>query len=172
MHPEFSRNRHDRSPHAEYRKNRYAGPRGSWTPLHHDVMYSYSWSVNICGRKRWVFFRPEDTPALHTVLDIGEGDASSISGRMGGGLVPDVRPWLFPPVEAKSSSPSSPSMFRMRAHVEPGCPPPLRAALRRALVAEQGVGEALFVPSGWHHQVGGVVPAFMGHECCSMFAIQ
>ena len=36
----------------------YIGPRGSWTPLHEDVFGSYSWSANIVGRKRWLFYRP------------------------------------------------------------------------------------------------------------------
>lgn len=29
----------------------YLGPQGSWTPLHADVLRSYSWSANVCGRK-------------------------------------------------------------------------------------------------------------------------
>uniref|UniRef100_A0A2P2ICK6 2-oxoglutarate and iron-dependent oxygenase JMJD4 n=2 Tax=Hirondellea gigas TaxID=1518452 RepID=A0A2P2ICK6_9CRUS len=36
----------------------YLGPRGSWTPFHCDVFQSYSWSSNICGRKKWVFYPP------------------------------------------------------------------------------------------------------------------
>ncbi|XP_054716685.1 2-oxoglutarate and iron-dependent oxygenase JMJD4-like isoform X2 [Uloborus diversus] len=36
----------------------YMGPKGTWTPLHADVFGSYSWSVNICGRKRWLLFPP------------------------------------------------------------------------------------------------------------------
>lgn len=28
------------------------------TPFHVDVFTSYSWSVNICGQKRWVFYPP------------------------------------------------------------------------------------------------------------------
>ena len=31
----------------------YIGPRGSSTRLHADVLFSYSWSVNVVGRKRW-----------------------------------------------------------------------------------------------------------------------
>ena len=31
----------------------YVGPRGSATALHADVLFSYSWSVNVVGRKRW-----------------------------------------------------------------------------------------------------------------------
>ncbi|VDP22401.1 unnamed protein product, partial [Onchocerca flexuosa] len=29
-----------------------------WTPFHADVMSSYSWSANICGRKLWYFVTP------------------------------------------------------------------------------------------------------------------
>jgi len=36
----------------------YMGPRGSWTPFHADVLHSYSWSANICGRKKWIFYPP------------------------------------------------------------------------------------------------------------------
>ena len=40
----------------------YIGPQGSWTPLHCDVFGSYSWSANIVGRKRWLFWRPGKEP--------------------------------------------------------------------------------------------------------------
>ncbi|KAM8967186.1 2-oxoglutarate and iron-dependent oxygenase JMJD4 [Pelodytes ibericus] len=36
----------------------YMGPRGSWTPFHADVFRSYSWSANVCGRKKWLLFPP------------------------------------------------------------------------------------------------------------------
>lgn len=36
----------------------YVGPKGSWTPFHADVFTSYSWSVNICGEKKWLIFPP------------------------------------------------------------------------------------------------------------------
>eukprot|EP00054_Salpingoeca_dolichothecata_P010409 m.58195 g.58195 ORF g.58195 m.58195 type:complete len:225 (+) comp18976_c0_seq1:187-861(+) len=36
----------------------YLGPQGSFTPLHCDVVGSFSWSTNICGRKFWRFFLP------------------------------------------------------------------------------------------------------------------
>ncbi|KAJ1840718.1 JmjC domain-containing protein 4 [Coemansia sp. RSA 2703] len=32
----------------------YMGGRGTWTPFHEDVWRSYSWSTNVCGRKRWI----------------------------------------------------------------------------------------------------------------------
>lgn len=34
----------------------YMGPKGSWTPFHADVFRSYSWSANVCGRKKWLLF--------------------------------------------------------------------------------------------------------------------
>lgn len=55
----------------EIRKNRsddyrfvYMGTKGTWTPLHADVFRSYSWSINICGRKKWILFSPNDIDNL------------------------------------------------------------------------------------------------------------
>ena len=31
----------------------------SWTPLHADVLRSYSWSTNVAVRKRWKLLPPE-----------------------------------------------------------------------------------------------------------------
>ncbi|KIP02750.1 hypothetical protein PHLGIDRAFT_122177 [Phlebiopsis gigantea 11061_1 CR5-6] len=42
----------------------YVGAAGTYTPLHRDVYCSYSWSTNVCGRKRWWLFPPEQTPLL------------------------------------------------------------------------------------------------------------
>ena len=42
----------------------YCGAAGTFTPLHRDVYCSYSWSTNICGRKRWWMFPPEESPKL------------------------------------------------------------------------------------------------------------
>lgn len=36
----------------------YMGPKGTWTPFHSDVFSSFSWSTNIIGVKRWLFFAP------------------------------------------------------------------------------------------------------------------
>jgi len=36
----------------------YWGPNGSTTPLHSDVLHTFSWSYNVCGRKRWTFYPP------------------------------------------------------------------------------------------------------------------
>ena len=39
---------------------------GSWTAIHADVLSSYSWSSQICGRKRWRLLAPQHT---HLLLD-------------------------------------------------------------------------------------------------------
>eukprot|EP00123_Amoebidium_parasiticum_P007037 comp17829_c0_seq2/m.17968 comp17829_c0_seq2/g.17968 ORF comp17829_c0_seq2/g.17968 comp17829_c0_seq2/m.17968 type:complete len:155 (-) comp17829_c0_seq2:937-1401(-) len=55
----------------------YLGPKGSFTPLHADVLRSYSWSINICGRKHWTLFRPDERPisglSEDTAFGIGAG---------------------------------------------------------------------------------------------------
>ncbi|KAJ0049308.1 hypothetical protein Pint_15500 [Pistacia integerrima] len=44
----------------------YMGAKGSWTPLHADVFRSYSWSANVCGKKKWIFLPPSQ---CHLVFD-------------------------------------------------------------------------------------------------------
>ncbi|XP_797590.2 2-oxoglutarate and iron-dependent oxygenase JMJD4 [Strongylocentrotus purpuratus] len=46
----------------------YMGPKGSWTPFHADVFRSYSWSANICGKKRWLFYPPGAEDHLRDTL--------------------------------------------------------------------------------------------------------
>ncbi len=43
----------------------YMGPAGSWTPCHADVLRSYSWSVNVCGRKRWRLLSADQAHMLY-----------------------------------------------------------------------------------------------------------
>ncbi|KAG5536941.1 hypothetical protein RHGRI_024390 [Rhododendron griersonianum] len=44
----------------------YMGEKGTWTPLHADVFRSYSWSANVCGKKKWYFLSPTQH---HLVFD-------------------------------------------------------------------------------------------------------
>lgn len=37
----------------------------SWTPLHADVLRSFSWSVNVAGAKRWLLLPPRHTHLLY-----------------------------------------------------------------------------------------------------------
>jgi len=43
----------------------YMGPEGTFTPLHHDVYCSYSWSTNVVGSKKWTLFPPAVTDCLY-----------------------------------------------------------------------------------------------------------
>lgn len=75
------------------------------TPLHSDVFSSFSWSVNVCGKKKWIFFPPGEEQFLKDEL---------------GNLPYDIS-------QAQYSS--------------------------KCYEVVQEAGEAIFVPSGWHHQV-------------------
>ncbi len=44
----------------------YLGPQGSWTPLHSDVLRSYSWSANVAGKKRSVIENTKTPCILQT----------------------------------------------------------------------------------------------------------
>ncbi|KAI4326716.1 hypothetical protein MLD38_032000 [Melastoma candidum] len=62
----------------------YMGAKGSWTPLHADVFRSYSWSANVCGKKRWLFLSPSqhhlvfDRHMKHSIYDIYDEVSSTI----------------------------------------------------------------------------------------------
>ncbi|QDZ22677.1 JmjC domain-containing protein [Chloropicon primus] len=43
----------------------YMGPKGTKTGLHADVLRSYSWSINISGRKKWYLLPPRFTHLLY-----------------------------------------------------------------------------------------------------------
>ena len=49
----------------------YCGVEGTWTPLHADVLRSFSWSVNIVGRKRWLMIPPQRS--VHLLARDGSG---------------------------------------------------------------------------------------------------
>lgn len=76
----------------------YVGSNGTKTALHHDVVLSYSWSVSLCGKKKWTLWRPGE-----------EGNGKDA-----------------------------------------------------ALEVTQTPGDAIFVPSGWHHQVDNEVDPLTG----------
>lgn len=120
----------------------YAGPPGSWTPVHHDVLYSASWSVNVTGWKVWVLVEP------------GTARASLYQGGSPqGDLVTDS---LFTPAEAAiveevAAAVGGDAWVGGRV-ASCGSTQPLSAALEapgaRALCA-QGPGDVIFVPGGW-----------------------
>lgn len=56
----------------------YAGPAGTWTAVHHDVLNSFSWSANVFGHKLWLLW----PPGVEESLAVAPGSAQ---------LVPDAR---------------------------------------------------------------------------------
>ena len=46
----------------------YMGPRNSWTPFHADVIHSFSWSANICGKKKWIIYPPGTPRYLNNLI--------------------------------------------------------------------------------------------------------
>ncbi|XP_037977203.2 2-oxoglutarate and iron-dependent oxygenase JMJD4 [Plutella xylostella] len=88
----------------------YIGPKDSWTPLHVDVYSSYSWSVNVVGRKKWILFPP--------------GEENKLKDSLGN------LPLLF-----------DSNTYKDVCYYE--------------VIQEKG--DAIFVPTGWHHQVVNVI---------------
>ncbi|KAK2078094.1 hypothetical protein QBZ16_003962 [Prototheca wickerhamii] len=97
----------------------YLGPAGTRTPVHHDVLMSHSWSINVSGTKRWLLVPPSHTAYLHSVTGAD---------------------CLVPTLDAGRLSAAQREQF---------------ADVAKAAVLEvtQPAGQALFVPSGWHHEV-------------------
>ena len=50
----------------------YWGPAGSHTPMHSDVLNSFSWSYNVIGTKKWTFYPPGETVSIVVHQDAGE----------------------------------------------------------------------------------------------------
>ncbi|KAK1302692.1 F-box protein [Acorus calamus] len=118
----------------------YMGAKGTWTPLHADVFRSYSWSANVCGRKRWHFLSPSQSNLIfdrnlkNSVYDIF-------------GDVPEKQ---FPGFK-EAINPSS----LMRFFVSIFFLLMLVAHCVQTIWLEctQERNEIIFVPSGWYHQV-------------------
>eukprot|EP00850_Spirogloea_muscicola_P014554 SM000105S13899 [mRNA] locus=s105:311789:314567:+ [translate_table: standard] len=126
----------------------YMGPRGTWTPVHADVLASFSWSVNICGRKRWLLLPADQTHLLR--------DRPATSSQPS--LPPTV---LYLPLGTGgtlcTTSPMRTWRLTFRGFMSlTGAGEGAGAAgwcQAQWLECVQEAGEALFVPSGWHHQV-------------------
>lgn len=82
------------------------------TPFHADVYSSFSWSVNVIGKKKWLLFPP--------------GEEDKIKDQLGN------FPLFFTECKDKNLN-------------------------IKYFEIIQETGDALFVPSGWHHQVINIV---------------
>lgn len=67
------------------------------TPFHADVFRSFSWSANICGRKKWIFYPPgeyyEDisviqTCTVHSKISLLHYKAATLQSTGVGSLLP------------------------------------------------------------------------------------
>ena len=125
---------YDASGHSDDYRFLYCGPAGSSTPLHHDVLYSASWSVNVSGYKLWILIPPAESAnslydhfgnlIVNSVLTADE--VAQLEQQLGSRLGPT-------PIDAKSVDGNL-------------------SHLRRQICL-QGPGDFIFVPSGWHHEV-------------------
>jgi Cupin-like domain len=109
----------------------YLGPAGTSTILHADVLRSYSWSTNVCGRKRWYLIPPQYTYLLHdcfgmTLASHLHADQHCLLENDNGGCMTQQAEFLFPG---------------------------LQEARRHAICVVQEAGETIFVPSKWYHTV-------------------
>jgi hypothetical protein len=121
----------------------YLGPKGSTTGVHHDVLCSYSWSVNLAGIKEWTLFPPPPSSPL-----------PSAAARIN---LPTLKPGSAL-VEAGQAVQTQSPGTRPTSTASRSCPaddlsPSAHPAAAPALVVQQGPRELMFVPSGWHHKV-------------------
>jgi JmjC domain, hydroxylase len=112
----------------------YLGPKGTSTPLHADVLRSFSWSTNVCGQKRWYFIPPLHTHLLYDLFGAKlayhvHADLSMENG------------------DARYCASSFMSIMY----------PGLQIARRYAITIVQEAGETVFVPSNWFHTVENLV---------------
>ncbi|CAG9465905.1 unnamed protein product [Pedinophyceae sp. YPF-701] len=153
----------------------YLGPRGTSTPLHADVLRSFSWSVNLAGKKAWRLVPPDLT---HHLLDSHGNVAPSLTRKHADSC--PRRKHLLASLRGSSASAcadavaascacgASAAIPESTARRFPG----LEAASQAAVVVTQGVGEAIFVPSGWFHDVRNVEDTLsINHNWCNGFNI-
>jgi Cupin-like domain len=106
----------------------YLGPAGTSTPLHADVLRSYSWSTNICGIKKWILVPPALTCYLYDCFVFG------------GTTLPTY-------INIDVDYPGTKSFY-----------PGLECARQHSIEIVQHPGETIYVPSNWFHTVINVRP--------------
>lgn len=97
------------------------------TPFHADVFTSFSWSVNICGEKRWILLEP--------------GEENKLKDKLGN------LPYDISFLEDANNNDNNNNYDGIKYQI-----------------IIQKAGEAVFVPSGWYHQVRNLVSKIENSE--------
>jgi len=108
----------------------YCGPKGSMTPLHHDVLMSFSWSTNVIGSKLWILFPPKFKAILKKVHLIPSLQSMVVDCFENDGVLADFEKIVFEVLD---------SVYGLKGE--------------RPTVVLQRAGDTIFVPSEWFHQV-------------------
>lgn len=149
----------------------YVGPSGSQTALHADVLFSYSWSANVVGRKRWLLVPAEQR---HLVSDEATRP-----------LKPDLRELLTDGSDAADKgrpaggTDGRGSQKRRRGGDGEGGTEGHGVTKLTPIEIIQQAGDLIFVPSGWYHQVcricleslGACIRTARAHDFCLVCAI-
>lgn len=173
----------------------YLGPRGTGTPLHSDVLRSNSWSANVTGVKRWRMAHP----SLSWLLVDAHGQLAPGFAPKHRGACPRGVALRAAVARATRKGPDSgPRRLRagdVEAALEEGgvseapCDcgdvdldspgwdlkrfPCLEAASQFTLDVTQLPGDALFVPSAWHHTVDNAAATLsINHNWVTAFNIR
>lgn len=112
------------------------------SPFHADIFRSFSWSVNICGRKKWFFFPPGQEEALRDCHGCLPYDVTAPSFL-------DSREHCSPPLEVMQEAGEMvfvPSGWHHQVHNLVGCTHPAPCAQE---VAQAGRETRHGVSPGW-----------------------
>ena len=134
----------------------YVGTPGTTTLIHHDVGCSYSWSVNLTGHKRWLLWPPK---YAHQLLQ--QDVVHSKKDNMCMGCLDHTTSDADATISDNTVSKHAPSNEFNEGGLEHCLIDDARYHLyarEHAIIIEQRVGQALFVPSGWYHQVENIMP--------------
>ena len=147
----------------------YIGGRKTSTALHHDVCCSNSWSINIFGRKRWTLWPPSESHKLAkhysaTSKESAYSDQCSIDNSS---AQPGKSNCFSTPMNMQNT-------VRIDVHDGNNMVPDARVgwfdellypgvSSSKCITIIQDIDDAIFVPSGWYHQVENI--AAVSSDC-------
>eukprot|EP00127_Corallochytrium_limacisporum_P004344 Clim_evm27s158 gene=Clim_evmTU27s158 len=117
----------------------YIGRAGTSTPLHHDVMGSYSWSANVFGRKLWLVVGP----ASASVAAEWEHSRTLLTRELISEIVINPSQFVSDRPQRWNLRNRSTKTGREDSRMDP----------LTVYTVLQEPGETIFIPSGWYHEV-------------------